>query len=111
MMHVKIYHPTKSAMQSGRGKLDKVILEPDQVGRRVPEPVMGWAAGLDTLNQVRMTFLTIEAAVAHAQAQGWTYTIGQGAQRRVKARNYTDHFKPTLTLETLGVKGSAQESC
>jgi hypothetical protein len=110
-MHVKIYIPSKSATQSGRGKTNRVTLEPDRMGARRPESLMGWVSSPDTLNQLRLGFDTVEAAVDYATRQGWTYTVLPGAARRVKPRNYTDNFKSTLTIEALKSRNGAQESC
>jgi hypothetical protein len=92
-MKVKIYQPSRSTMQSGRGKTKGVILEYTDLSARGPEPLMGWTASADTLNQVKMTFESIAAAVAHATAQGWEYTVDLAHERRVVPRNYTDKFR------------------
>ena len=66
-MKVKIYKPAKSAMQSGRGNSSKWVLEYEVESPRRPEPVMGWTAANDTLNQVQMKFESKDAAIAFAE--------------------------------------------
>lgn len=110
-MKVIIYTAAKSATQSGRGKADRVVMECDDVGARGPEPLMGWTSSPDTLNQVRLTFPTVQAAVDHAVREGFEYRVVAGTERRVKPRNYVDNFKATLTIDALKSRTTAQESC
>ncbi|WP_119421863.1 NADH dehydrogenase ubiquinone Fe-S protein 4 [Desertibaculum subflavum] len=44
-------------------------------GRRHIEPLMGWTASNDTLDQVELTFPTLEAAIAYAERQGLRYAV------------------------------------
>jgi hypothetical protein len=102
MMNVIITTPAKGATQSGRGKTNAVVLEYTDLTARRPEPLMGWVASSDTLNQVRLKFPNIEAAVAHATTQGWTYQILPSQARRVVPRNYTDNFKYVPPVDEKG---------
>jgi len=92
-MNVKIYKPAKNVMQSGKAKTDKWILEYELKTARNPEPLMGWTASGDTLNQVRLKFNSSKEAVVFAQKKGWDYTLTPNQERIVKPRNYTDNFK------------------
>jgi hypothetical protein len=93
-MKVRIFQPSKNAMQSGRGNVGKNwVLEYEVETRRQPEPLMGWTESGDTLNQVRLKFQTAEDAVAYATAKGWDYSVSTPQERRVVPRNYTDNFK------------------
>ena len=69
-MQVRIYQPSKSAMQSGRGKTHDWVLEYEIATPRRAEPLMGWIASGDTLNQVRLKFPTKDEAVAFAERKG-----------------------------------------
>ena len=55
MKKAKIYIPTKTAMQSGRGKLKKWILEFDTKDPSI-NPLMGWETSTDTLEEVILKF-------------------------------------------------------
>ncbi|MBI3440711.1 MAG: ETC complex I subunit, partial [Proteobacteria bacterium] len=55
-MKARIFKPAKNAMQSGRASSAKWVLEYELETPRRPEPLMGWTAANDTLNQVRMKF-------------------------------------------------------
>ena len=92
-MKVLIYSPARSAMQSGLGKTTYWLIECEAASSRNPEPLMGWSSSQDTLNQVKIKFPSKEAAIAHAEREGWNYTIAIDHQRKVKPRNYGDNFK------------------
>ncbi len=92
-MNVTIFKPTKNAMQSGRGKANGWVLEHEDHNLGGGEPLMGWSAAGDTLNQVRLNFDSCDAAIAFAEKKGWDYTVLAANDRRIKPRNYSDNFK------------------
>ncbi|MBI1300463.1 MAG: oxidoreductase [Alphaproteobacteria bacterium] len=92
-MDVKIYKPSKNAMQSGRAKTENWILEYETETPRDNEPLMGWISSEDTLNQVQLKFKSQEDAVSFANKKNWNYVVLPEQKRRVKPRNYTDNFK------------------
>lgn len=95
---VKIRIPTKRTTQSGRGPTRPDarpwVLEYAIETKRAPEPVMGWIASGDTLNQVTLHFSTAEQAIAYAEAQGWDYEVEPARSRILKGRTYLDNFLP-----------------
>ncbi|MGZ9096696.1 MAG: ETC complex I subunit [Micavibrio sp.] len=92
-MKVRIFQPSKNAMQSGRGNTDRWVLEYEVETKRQPEPLMGWTASGDTLNQVSLKFKSAEDAVAYAQEKGWDYTVSASHGRKIVPRNYSDNFR------------------
>ena len=80
-------------MQSGRANTSEWVLEYELETPRRPEPLMGWVAAGDTLNQVRMKFITKEAAIAFAEKEGLDYTVNETHTRKVKPQSYIDNFK------------------
>ncbi|MES2729534.1 MAG: ETC complex I subunit [Pseudomonadota bacterium] len=92
-MHVRIYRPSKTTMQSGRAKINLWLLEAETVSSRAPDPLMGWVTAADTLDEIKMKFPDCETAVAYAQKQGWQYTVLPVQARKVVPRNYADNFK------------------
>ncbi|MGO4724588.1 MULTISPECIES: ETC complex I subunit [Inquilinus] len=96
-MQARIYRRSKTAMQSGRGKIHDWVLEYEPATPRRPEPLMGWVASGDTLNQVQLAFPTKEEAVAFAERKGMVYSVQQEHERRVVPRNYSDNFRPRPT--------------
>ncbi len=91
-MKVRIFQPSKTSMQSGRGKLNQWVLEYEPTSARNPETLMGWTQSGDTLNQVRLNFNSSDDAVKFAQGKGWSYTVQIPQERKIKARNYGDAF-------------------
>lgn len=92
-MKVRIFKPSRTAMQSGRGKAKEWQIEPELETARTPEPLMGWVASGDTLNQIRLHFATAEEAVKFAARKGWVYTLDEAQERKVTPRNYADNFR------------------
>lgn len=92
-MKVRIYRPSKNTMQSGLAKTKLWVLETETETPRGPEPLMGWTASGDTLNQVKIRFESVDQAIAHAREQGWEYTIDAPRERKVRPRNYADNFR------------------
>ncbi|WP_225768541.1 ETC complex I subunit [Inquilinus sp. Marseille-Q2685] len=93
-MQARIYRRSKSAMQSGRGKVHDWVLEYELATPRRPEPLMGWVASGDTLNQVQLTFPSKEEAIAFAERKSLAYSVLPEQERRVVPRNYADNFRP-----------------
>lgn len=92
-MDVKIYRPSKSTTQSGLARTEKWVLEYELATPRHPESLMGWTASGDTLNQVRLSFETMDEAVAFAERKGWHYTVLPPRDRKIRPRNYSDNFR------------------
>jgi hypothetical protein len=80
-------------MQRGHFAGGHWVIEHDLETPRHPEPLMGWSASDDTLNQVKLNFQTLEEAEAFAKKQGWYYTIQPADKRRVQPKSYLDNFK------------------
>ncbi len=78
----KIYIPTKTAMQSGRGKLKDWILEFET---REPKTnaLMGWESSDDTLEEVKLKFSSREKAVEYAEANGIVYSVIEPKQKKI----------------------------
>ena len=92
-MKVRIYQPSKTAMQSGRAKTQTWVLEYEIETPRRPEPLMGWISSGDTLNQVRLGFPSKEEAVAFAEKKGWAFDVAETQARRVVPKSYADNFR------------------
>ena len=93
MKKVKIFKPSKNAMQSARDFKGQWVLEYQREQKVAPEALMGWTSSGDTLNQVRLKFETLEDAIHKAQQEGWDYTVLPAHERKLKPRNYGDNFK------------------
>jgi hypothetical protein len=93
MALARIYRPAKTAMQSGRAKTRRWVLEYEPASRREPDPLMGWSSAQDTLNEVQLRFDTLEEALAFAKKHGLDYTLIAPQLRTPKAKSYADNFR------------------
>ena len=91
-MRARIFQPAKTAMQSGRAKTRKWTLEYEPTSRERLDPLMGWVGAGDTMGQVRLTFDSLDDAVAFATKRGLDYVIQQPKERRVRPKAYADNF-------------------
>jgi len=92
-MRVRIYQPSKTAMQSGRGGTKRWTLEFEPGARREMDPLMGWTSSRDTRAQVHMSFDTLEEAVAYVEKQGYAYSVQSAQERTVRPKSYSDNFR------------------
>ena len=92
-MAVRIYRPTRSAMQSGQASSKDWVLEFDQVAPREIDPLMGWTSSSDMHAQLQMSFDTRDEAVAYAEQNGLAYRIEEPKVRRQIKKSYSDNFK------------------
>ena len=93
MTGARIYQEPKNAMQSGKARAGRWILEFESGARRRPDPLTGWEGGWDTQTQVRLTFDTLEAAQGYAQREGVAAHIVPAAPAKLKLQSYDDNFK------------------
>ncbi|MBJ3774194.1 ETC complex I subunit [Acuticoccus mangrovi] len=92
-MRARIYKPSRTAMQSGKGRTRRWRL--DFEGLRPPEidPLMGWTAGTDTRRQLRLEFPTREDAIAYAERHGIEYRVEEAKSAVEKQIAYADNFR------------------
>ena len=93
MAHARIYRPARTAMQSGRRKTHRWVLDWEPASRRQPDPLMGWTSAADTLNQVQVHFRTLEDAVAFAKKRGIEYSVIEPQAPAEKPKSYADNFR------------------
>ena len=91
MKKAKIYIPTKTAMQSGRGKLKKWVLEFDTKDPSI-NPLMGWETSTDTLEEVILNFSTKEQAIEYAENNNISYTVIDPKKKEFVIKSYADNF-------------------
>lgn len=90
-MQVRIFKPAKTAMQSGQRNTHEWVLEAEP-SRKEIDPLMGWTGSRSTIQQVRLTFATLEEAKAHAEKNGWQYSVEMPHGRPVRPKAYADNF-------------------
>ena len=91
MKKAKIYIPTKTAMQSGRGKLKKWVLEFTTKDPSI-NPLMGWESSTDTLGQVILQFPSKEKAIEYAKSNDISYTVIEPKKKNFVIKSYADNF-------------------
>jgi hypothetical protein len=91
-MTVRIYQPAKTAMQSGKAKTRRWVLEHAPETARRPEPLMGWISAGDTKNQVRLGFDTKEEAIAYAKKHNLAYVVQEPRRSKPRIKTYADNF-------------------
>ena len=91
-MRAVIYRPTKTAMQSGRAKGKKWVLEFDAEAARRIDSLMGWTGSADMRSQVRLGFETEDAARAYCEKHGIDYELRAPQGRRIRPKNYSENF-------------------
>jgi hypothetical protein len=93
-MRVRIFKPAKTAMQSGQGNTRTWVIAPEPSPKEV-EPLMGWTSSRDTMTQVELSFATLDEAKAHAEKNGWQYTVEKPRSQPVRPKAYADNFAYT----------------
>ena len=91
MKKAKIYIPTKTAMQSGRGKTKNWILEFETKDSRI-NPLMGWESSTDTLSEIVLKFSTKEKAIDYANKNSISYKVIESKRRDFVIKSYADNF-------------------
>jgi len=92
-MSAIIYQQPKSAMQSGKAKVDSWILEFEQSEARKADPLMGWTGSGDTQAQVKLSFPTKDAAKAYAEKHGISARVHATPAKTLKLQAYADNFR------------------
>lgn len=91
MKKAKIYIPAKTAMQSGRGKQKKWVLE-FVTKDTATNPLMGWESSTDTLDEVILKFPTKEKAIEYAKINDISYTLIKPNKKEFIMKSYADNF-------------------
>lgn len=92
MADVRIFRPSKTAMQSGRGNTWRWVLEFEPGAHRFNDSLMGWVGSADTTQQVRLRFATEAEATAFAKRHGLSYEVQPARERQIRPKNYAENF-------------------
>lgn len=93
MARARIFKPAKTAMQSGRAKTKKWVLEFEPDHARQIDPLMGWTSSRDTQTQLLLRFDTQEEAIAYAHKHGIEFQISEPKTQKRSIKAYADNFK------------------
>ena len=91
MKKAKIYIPSKTAMQSGRGKQKDWILEFETKDTSI-NPLMGWEASSDTLGEVILKFSSKEKAIEYAEKNNISFKVIEPKKKEFVIKSYADNF-------------------
>ena len=91
MKRAKIFIPSKTAMQSGRGKTKKWVLAFDTKNTKT-NPLMGWESGEDTMSEVILNFTSKEKAIEYAKKNKIIYQVIEPKKSEFIIKSYSDNF-------------------
>ena len=91
MKKVKIYKPTKTAMQSGNRNSKKWVLEFDTLQTGI-NPLTGWQTSRDTMSEIKLEFLNKDQAISYAKKNNLDYYVIEPEKREITKKSYTDNF-------------------
>tara|TARA_B100001540_G_scaffold310058_1_gene327259 strand:- start:637 stop:942 length:306 start_codon:yes stop_codon:yes gene_type:complete len=91
-MTIKIYIPSKTAMQSGKGKTKKWLAEYISDELQVKDNLMGWNSSFDTKSQIKLFFESKEHAIEWAKKNNFQYFVEEPKIRNIKPKNYASNF-------------------
>jgi len=91
MKKVKIYQPTKTAMQSGLGNTKLWILEFETTDNGT-NSLMGWESSTDTMSEVKLEFSSKEIAIEYATNNNLDYNVLESQKRKLVKKSYSDNF-------------------
>jgi len=91
MKKAKIYIPSKTAMQSGKGKTKKWVLK-FETKHGVTNPLMGWESNDDTMSEVVLKFSTKDKAIKYAKNNNIRYEVVEPKKSDFIIKTYADNF-------------------
>ena len=92
MKKVKIYQPTKTAMQSGLGNTKSWVLEFETIDNGT-NLLMGWESSTDTMSEIKLEFSSKENAIEYANNNKLDYSVIESQKRKLVKKSYSDNFK------------------
>ncbi len=92
MMTVRIYQPSKSAMQSGLRKTKRWVVEFETKDSLIIEPLMGWISSTDTRKQLHLFFPTLREAIQYAKVKNFDYMICNPREVTITPKSYGTNF-------------------
>ena len=98
MKKAKIYIPSKTAMQSGRGKTKKWVLK-FETRHDVTNPLMGWESSDDTIGEVILEFTTKDKAVEYSKNNKLLSEVIEPKKSDFIIKSYSDNFLKDYYVE------------
>ena len=92
MANARIYRPAKNAMQSGKARMKKWVLEFEPAEAKTIDLLMGWTGSGDMTGQIKLRFDTQEDAVAYAERAGLDAQVIAPHEPKKILKSYADRF-------------------
>ena len=91
-MTIKIFKPSKTAMQSGRGKTKQWLAEYVSDVSTTKDTLMGWTSSSDTKSQIKLFFETKKQAIAWAKKNNYQFFVEKPHERKIQPKSYASNF-------------------
>ena len=91
-MTIKIYKPSKTAMQSGLGKTKQWLAEYKSEVTTTKDTLMGWTSSSDTRSQIKLFFDSKEQAIEWAKKNNYQFYVEEPQKRKIKPKAYASNF-------------------
>ena len=93
MSDVRIFRPSKTAMQSGQRRTHRWVMQFERDAPQVADPLMGWIGSSDTRPQLRLSFATRQEAIAFAERNNLSYVVHEPTAHMVRPKSYAENFR------------------
>ena len=90
-MTIKIYKPSKTAMQSAKRNTKNWILEFDTMDTGI-NPLMGWETSQDTMSEIKLEFSNKEQAINYAKKNNIDYYVVEPQENKIIKKSYAENF-------------------
>ena len=91
-MTIKIFKPSKTAMQSGKGKTKRWLAIYISDKDNIKDSLMGWNSSLDTQSQIKVFFETKEQAIYWAKENNFQFYVEEPKHKKIKPKSYASNF-------------------
>ena len=91
-MTIKIYKPSKTAMQSGIKKTKKWLAEYVSEADNIKDSLMGWNSSHDTQSQIKIFFDTKKQAINWAKKNNYQFFVQDSKIKKIKPKSYASNF-------------------
>jgi len=92
MTKVKIYIPTRNAMQSGKAKAEKWLLEYRPESRKIVDNLIGWQGSTDMKQEIKLYFSSKESAIDYAHKNNLEFEVREPKTALVKPKSYAENI-------------------
>lgn len=92
-MKARIYRPAKSAMQSGKARSKKWLVElVEEKNIRHLNPLMKWVSVDNTLSELHFEFANKEDAIDFAKKRGFEFVVEEPELAKLQKKSYAENF-------------------